>query len=70
VPLDLSIELGREDDGRWLAEVPALPGTMCYGQSRSEAVAHVQSLALRVLAEPLAHNETPAEALTISFHAA
>ena len=68
--LDLSIEIEREDDGRWVAEVPALPGTMCYGQTRSQAVAHVQALALRVLAERLEHNEAPAEALTIAFHAA
>ncbi len=70
MPLDLSIELDREDDGRWMAEVPALPGTLCYGQSRGEAVAHVQALALRVLAERLEHGEAPAEALTITFHAA
>jgi predicted RNase H-like HicB family nuclease len=70
VALDLSIELDREDDGRWLAEVPDLPGTLCYGQTRSEAVAHVQALALRVLAERLEHAEAPAEALTITFHAA
>lgn len=70
MPLDLAIELDREDDGRWLADIPALPGTMCYGQTRSEAVAHVQALALRVLAERLEHNEAPADALTISFHAA
>ena len=70
MPLDLSIEVEREDDGRWLAEVPAFPGTLCYGQSRSEALAHVQALALRVLAERLEHQEAPAETLTITFHAA
>jgi predicted RNase H-like HicB family nuclease len=68
--MTLNIELDREEDGRWLAEVPALPGTLCYGQSRQEAIAHVQALALRVLAERLEHNEAPAEALTISFQAA
>jgi predicted RNase H-like HicB family nuclease len=45
-----TIELGRETDGRWLAEVPALPGVMCYGAARNEAVAKVQALALRVIA--------------------
>ena len=70
MPLDFAIELDREDDGRWLAEVPALPGTLCYGGTRAEAVAHIQALALRVLAERLEHNEAPAEALTIIFHAA
>lgn len=68
--LDLSIDLEQEQDGRWIAEISALPGTMCYGKSRGEAVAHVQALALRVLAERLDHDEAPAEALTIAFHAA
>jgi len=54
-----TIELDREDDGRWLAEVPALPGVRCYGGDRSEAVAKVQALALRVIAERLEHRETP-----------
>ena len=51
------IDLDREDDGRWLAEVPALSGVMCYGQSRAEAVARVQALALRVIADRLEHGE-------------
>ena len=68
--LDFSIDLEQEQDGRWIAEIAALPGTMCYGTSRAAAVAHVQALALRVLAERLDHDEAPAEALTIAFHAA
>ena len=50
-----SIELERENDGRWLAEVPTLAGVMCYGADRDEAVARVQALALRVIAERLEH---------------
>ncbi len=65
-----SIEIEREDDGRWLAEVPALPGVMCYGQDRDEAVAFVQALALRVIAERLEHREAPAEFLNVTFQAA
>jgi predicted RNase H-like HicB family nuclease len=64
------IELEREDDGRWLAEVPLLAGVMCYGADRDEAVARVQALALRVLAERLEHREAPAEFLTVTFEAA
>ena len=64
------IELEREDDGRWIAEVPDLPGTLCYGASRDEAIARVQALALRVLAERLEHAEVPAELLDVSFRAA
>ena len=65
-----SIEIEREDDGRWLAEVPALAGVMCYGTDRDEAVARVQALALRVIAERLEHREAPSEFLQVSFHAA
>jgi len=48
--MNFKIEIEREDDGRWIAEVPDLPGVMTYGKSRDEAMAHVQALALRVLA--------------------
>lgn len=65
-----SIELEREDDGRWLADVPTLPGVMCYGADRDEAVARVQALALRVIAERLEHREAPAEFLNVTFQAA
>lgn len=65
-----TIELEREEDGRWVAEVPALPGVMCYGADRDEAVARVQALALRVIAERLEHREAPAELLNVTFQAA
>ncbi len=67
--MQLAIELEREDDGRWIAEVPALSGVLAYGQSRDQAVAMVQALALRVLAERLEHGEA-AELLSVSFQAA
>ena len=47
----LTIETEREVDGRWIAEVPELPGVMVYGSTRDEALAQVEVLALRVLAE-------------------
>lgn len=64
------IEIEREDDGRWMAEVPGLPGVMTYGHDRSDAVAKVQALALRVLADRLEHGEALAEPLNVSFQAA
>jgi len=67
--VQFAIELEREDDGRWLAEVRDLPGVMTYGQSRDQAMAKVQALALRVLAERLEHGEPPAF-LSVSFRAA
>jgi predicted RNase H-like HicB family nuclease len=55
--MSLTIELEQEADGRWLAEVPELPGVLVYGQSRPEALARVQALALRVIADRLDHGE-------------
>ena len=55
--MPLTIEVEQEEDGRWLAEVPDLPGVLCYGQTRQEAVERVQALALRVLADRLEHGE-------------
>jgi predicted RNase H-like HicB family nuclease len=65
-----SIELERESDGRWLAEIPDLSGVMCYGADRDDAVARVQALALRVIAERLEHREAPAEFQNVAFQAA
>ena len=53
----IRVEALREDDGRWLAEVPALSGALAYGQTREEAVAWVEALALRILAERLERGE-------------
>jgi predicted RNase H-like HicB family nuclease len=54
----VNIEIEREDDGRWIAEVPDLPGVMVYGRSREEAISRVKALALRVLADRLENGET------------
>jgi len=53
----MNIEIEREEDRRWLAEVPNLPGTMAYGKSRREAISRVQALALPVLGDRQAHGE-------------
>ncbi|MFO0902171.1 MAG: type II toxin-antitoxin system HicB family antitoxin [Pirellulales bacterium] len=52
------IELEQEEDGRWIAEVPDLPGVMAYGETRVEAIAKVKALALRVLADRLEQGES------------
>lgn len=64
------IELEREQDGRWIAEIPDLSGVLCYGANQGEAVAKIQALALRVLAERLEHQEAPGELLNVTFQAA
>ncbi len=59
--MPMTVEVEKEDDGRWLAEVPALPGVLAYGNTRAEAVEHAQALALRVLADRLEHGEATPE---------
>ena len=54
---DFTVEVEREDDGRWISEIPDLPGVMTYGASRDEAVAKAKALAFRVLADRLEHGE-------------
>jgi len=65
-----TVEVEQETDGRWIAEVVELPGVLAYGASQDEAVAHVQALALRVVADRLEHDEAGREFLHISFKAA
>ncbi len=54
----MTIEVERETDGRWMAEVVELPGVMLYAPTRDEAIARVKILALRVLADRLEHGES------------
>jgi predicted RNase H-like HicB family nuclease len=53
----MKIEIEKEEDGRWIAEIPDLPGVMVYGDSRNEAISKAEALALRVLADRLEHGE-------------
>ena len=68
--MNFKIEFEKEVDGRWIAEVVDLPGVMVYGQTREEALAKVQALALRVLADRLEHQQPVVERLDVSFAAA
>ena len=68
--VNLSIECEREVDGRWLAEVPELPGVMSYGSTAEDAMAKAQILALRVLAERLEHGESRPVEISITLPAA
>ena len=68
--MKLEIEIDREDDGRWIAEVPSLPGVLAYGATETEARAKAQALALRVLADRLEHEEADPDLMNISFSAA
>lgn len=53
----MKIEVERETDGRWIAEIPEIPGVMVYGLSRPEAIAKAEALALRAMADRLEHGE-------------
>jgi predicted RNase H-like HicB family nuclease len=56
--MNLIIEIEQEEDGRWIAEIPEIPGAMTYGQTSQQAVISVKSLALRILADRLEHGES------------
>ena len=66
----LTIEVEREDDGRWIAEALELPGVMAYGASRDEAVAAVERLAIEVISDRVAHGELPSSTFNLSFKVA
>ena len=65
--MKFSVQIEREDDGRWIAEVIELPGVLVYGDSEPQAQAKAQALALRVLADRLDHGEAdPFESVVFS----
>ncbi|MDR3422753.1 MAG: type II toxin-antitoxin system HicB family antitoxin [Xanthobacteraceae bacterium] len=64
------IESEQEEDGRWIAEVPALPGVLAYGQTKADASAKVQALALRVITDRLDHGEPLPREIADVFKAA
>jgi predicted RNase H-like HicB family nuclease len=66
----LRIESEAEEDGRWLAEIPALPGVLSYGATDKEARAKVTALALRVIAERIDNGEALPPELAGLFEAA
>lgn len=57
----LVVEFDQENDGRWIAEIPALPGVLAYGITREDARREAEALALRVLADRRVHGEPAPE---------
>ena len=55
-----SVEFDREEDGRWIAEIPKLPGVIAYGITKPEALRRVYAIALRTLADTIEQGNTPA----------
>ena len=66
----LTLEIEQEADGRFIAEVPDLPGVLAYGATQEQAVARAQALALRVLADRLENGEPVPSLLPLDFRAA
>ena len=58
----LRVEIEREEDGRWIAEVVDLPGVLVYQSDPESAIRAVRALALRVLADKIEHGELDAQA--------
>ena len=56
--LEFHIEIDREDDGRWIAEIPDLPGVLAYGSTKAEAIAAAEALALRVIADRIEEDKS------------
>lgn len=65
-----TIETEQEDDGRWIAEILEISGALVYGNSQQQAIAHVQALALRVIADKLEHGEMAFGLTSFDFVAA
>jgi predicted RNase H-like HicB family nuclease len=58
-PIRLTVELDREEDGRWIAEIPQIAGVIVYGDSEEAAIASAKGLALNVIGERLRRGEDP-----------
>ena len=65
--MNLTIDIDREDDGRWIAEALELPVVMCYGQTRDEAIGNVERLAIDVITDRVAHGELPPSSFGVAF---
>jgi len=66
----LKVESEKEEDGRWIAEIPALPGVLAYGATKADASAKAKALALRVIADRLENGEPLPREIADFFEAA
>jgi len=65
--MNFIVELEKEEDGRWIAEVVEIPGALAYGRTQAEAMARVEALALRVVADRLDHGEITGDLVSVSL---
>ena len=65
--MNVIVQLEQEEDGRWIAEVVEIPGALAYGRTQEEAMARVEALALRVVADRFEHGEIAVDLVSVSF---
>jgi predicted RNase H-like HicB family nuclease len=65
----IAVHLDREADGRWIADVPELPGVTVYGSSEEEAMANAKAMALHVIADRIEHGEPVPDGVDSLFSA-
>lgn len=66
-PFELKVELSREVDGRWIADIAALPGVTVYGRTRKQALIAVEALAVRVIADRIEHGEAGLDGTAVNL---
>ena len=64
--MNFTISFDREEDGRWIAEIPEIPGALAYGETQGEAKARVEAIALRVIAERIENGGTSADQIVFA----
>jgi len=67
--MDYSVQVEQETDGRWIAEVPELPGVFAYGATSDQAIVKAETLALRVMADRLEQGEAKAQSIHLTVAA-
>ena len=65
--MNFTLECEQEDDGRWIAEVPELPGVLSYGDSAADAISKAEILALRVIADRLENGDSEPVSISLSL---
>jgi predicted RNase H-like HicB family nuclease len=65
----LQVDIEREEDGRFLASVPELPGVMAYGDSEESALRKAKTVALQVLADMIESGDEVPQPLKVLFAA-
>lgn len=63
--LQFNIETERETDGRWIAEIPEIPGAMAYGRTERHAKAKAYALALRAIADDVEKSKRVPQSINI-----